>query len=351
MNSQYQELINNLNEEKIIELMTKLGANRYIEKEGYIIFPTICHNIDAESASMKLYYYKDNKFFYCYTNCEGMSIFNFLKEYYETRQYEYDWYEDIVQIVEKCSTFSLLDSFEQTQYISQRNEYQNPHKNIKLPSYPEGILNVFTKFYPPEWLKDNITEKAMDKFNILFSISQNKIIIPHYDIENNLVGIRGRALDEWEVENIGKYMPVKIENKWYSHPLSMNLYGLNKNIDNIRKNKVVYVFESEKSTLQLESFPIDNCSVAVCGSNFNKLQLNLLLKNCYPQEIIICFDKEEKPGEDLYFNKLLKICQKYKNYCNFSFIYDRENLLDLKDSPSDKGYEVFNKLLDRRVIV
>lgn len=225
--------------------MTKLGANRYIEKEGYIIFPTICHNIDAESASMKLYYYKDNKFFYCYTNCEGMSIFNFLKEYYETRQYEYDWYEDIVQIVEKCSTFSLLDSFEQTQYISQRNEYQNPHMNIKLPSYPEGILNVFTKFYPPEWLKDNITEKAMDKFNILFSISQNKIIIPHYDIENNLIGIRGRALDEWEVENIGKYMPVKIENKWYSHPLSMNLYGLNKNIDNIKKNKIVYVFEAE----------------------------------------------------------------------------------------------------------
>lgn len=57
----------------------------------------------------------------------------------------------------------------------------------------------------------------MDKYNILYSISQEKIVIPHYDINNNLVGIRGRALNEWEIENVGKYMPIRIENKWYAH--------------------------------------------------------------------------------------------------------------------------------------
>ena len=57
----------------------------------------------------------------------------------------------------------------------------------------------------------------MDKYNILYSISQEKIVIPHYDINNNLIGIRGRALNEWEIENVGKYMPIKIENKWYAH--------------------------------------------------------------------------------------------------------------------------------------
>ena len=57
----------------------------------------------------------------------------------------------------------------------------------------------------------------------------------------------------------------------------------------------------------------------------------------------MCFDKEELPGEDKYFNKLYSICERYKNYCNFSFVYDRENLLELKDSPSDKGEEVFRR--------
>ena len=75
------------------------------------------------------------------------------------------------------------------------------------------------------------------------------------------------------------------------------------------------------------------------------------MKTCAPKEIIICFDKEENPKEDKYFNKLWNICQKYKNYANFSFIYDRDNLTNLKESPSDRGELVFKKLLERRVKV
>ena len=89
----------------------------------------------------------------------------------------------------------------------------------------------------------------------------------------------------------------------------------------------------------------------MCGSQFNKYQLNILLKHCAPNEIVICFDKEEKEGETKYFNKLYALCKKYNQYCNFSFMYDRLGLLDLKDSPSDKGEEVFKKLLEKRVKV
>ena len=101
----------------------------------------------------------------------------------------------------------------------------------------------------------------------------------------------------------------------------------------------------------MDGFSIPNCSAAVCGSNFNKYQLNILMKFCAPSEIVICFDKEELPGEEKYFNKLWNICQKYKQYCNFSFVYDREGLLNLKDSPTDKGEEVFLQLLKKRVKV
>ena len=99
----------------------------------------------------------------------------------------------------------------------------------------------------------------------------------------------------------------------------------------------------------MERFNIPNCGVAVCGSNFNKYQLNILMRECAPKEIIICFDKEEQGNEDKYFNKLYNIGKKYGNYCKFSFIYDRENLLELKDSPTDKGEEIFKALLNQRV--
>lgn len=331
--------------------MKKLGADRYREEADYVLFPTICHNENAEEASMKLYYYKDNKVFVCYTECGTMSIFKFLKHYYETRGIEYDWVTDIYNVVVDCSNFNQNLGFSAPRYKSLREKYGQERKEAKLPEYSTGALDTFIKRYPVEWLDDGISREAMDRFNILYSISQNKIVIPHRDAAGRLIGIRGRALNEWEVENVGKYMPIRLEQTWYKHPLSMNLYGLYENKDNIKKNRVVYIFESEKSVMQFESFDMPNCAVAVCGSQFNKYQLNLLLKYCRPQEIVICFDKEEKDGEDNYFNKLWALCKKYTAYADFSFIYDRLSLLELKDSPTDKGEEVFKQLLEKRVKV
>ena len=347
----YAKIIENLNTDAVIHLMTELGADRYDDRGDFIIFPTICHNEDSSEASMKLYFYKNNKIFVCYTSCGGMSIFKFLKHYYEERQIEYDWHQDIYEVVCNCSDFKRKEGFERTPYKSLRERYKVARKEVQLPEYSKNVLDCFVKRYPQEWLDDGITKEAMDMFDISYSIAHNKIIIPHYDIEGRLVGIRGRALNEWEVENVGKYAPIHIEQTWYKHPLSMNLYGLNITEWDIRKTGVCFLFESEKSVMQMEGFSIPNCSAAVCGSNFNKYQLNILMKACAPTEIVLCFDKEELPGEDKYFNKLWSICQKYKNYCNFSFIYDREDLLDLKQSPTDRGEEVFMKLLDKRVKV
>lgn len=347
----YKQIIDNLDINSIVELMKKLGADRYEEKEKFFIFPTICHNINSAEASMKLYLYKDTKLFVCYTEDGNMSIFKFLKTYYETRQIEYDWFEDIYNVVLNCGNFQPKEGFENVQYHSLKEKYQIKKKSIELPQYSNGILDMFMKNYPVEWLNDGISKRAMDKYNIKYSVSQNKIIIPHYDINNNLIGIRGRALNEWEIENIGKYMPIQIEKKWYTHPLSLNLYGLNHTKENIKKYGICYIGEAEKFCLQSESFSFPNCSCAVCGSQFNKYQLDILMKNCQPKEIVICFDKEEKDKEDKYFFKLYNLCKKYINYCKMSFIYDTENLLKLKESPTDRGENVFKKLLERRIIV
>lgn len=346
----YRQIIEELSIEKIKELLYRLGAEDVIEEPGRLVTNTICHNENAEEASQKLYYYDNSHLFMCYTECGVMTIFTFLKHYYETRGIDYDWYNDIYRVIIDCSNFDPLNSFNAPKYKSIVDKYTKAEE-IKLETFPNWLINCFIKYYPIEWLNDHITPETMDKFNIRYSISQNKIIIPHYNAENELVGIRGRALDEWEIENIGKYLPVKIAGKWYSHPLSLNLYGLNVTKDNIRKTGYCFLFEGEKSVLQMESFNQPNCGVAVCGSQFNKYALKLLLKTCSPKEIIICFDKEEQPGSYKYFDKLNAIGKKYSEYCNFSFVYDTQNLLDMKDSPTDKGEYIFDKLIEKRVRV
>lgn len=308
----YAEIISNLDTDSVIHLMTELGADRYDDRGDFVIFPTICHNLESSEASMKLYFYKKNKMFVCYTECGSMSIFKFLRTYYEERQIEYDWYQDIYEVVCNCSSFKQKEGFIKPVYKSLKERYSVVRKEVQLPEYSPNVLDCFIKYYPPEWLNDGISKLAMDKFNISYSISQNKIIIPHYDIDGRLVGIRGRTLNEWEIDNVGKYAPIQVEGVWYKHPLSMNLYGLNKTFMDIQRNGICYLFESEKSVMQMDSFNIPNCSAAVCGSNFNKYQLNILMKFCAPSEVVICFDKEELPGEEKYFNKLWNICQKYK---------------------------------------
>ena len=350
MRKDYQELIDSLTPEDIVNIMRKLGVDAAEETDKHLVFPTVCHNEDENAASHKLYYYKNNHFFYCYTECGGMSVFNFLKSFYEVRGIEYDWYQDVYKLVEDNTKYSNDFNFSRKNHINLRERYQERGNPI-LQEYSSTILESFIKFYPPEWLSDGITRAAMDKHNILYSISQNKIIIPHYDVDGRLVGVRGRALNELEIENLGKYMPVCIENVWYTHPLGLNLYGLDKTKNAIRENGYVYLFEAEKSVLQMENFSQPNCAVAVCGSNFSQFQLNILLRTCKPKEIIVCFDSEEEFGQSIYFDKLMKLCKKYKNYCNFSFVYDRKKLLEHKDSPTDKGEEIFNELIDRRIHV
>ena len=198
----YQEIIEQLDDDKVKQLLDSLDIP-YDDRGSVIIMPTVCHNADAESASWKLYYYKNTHVFQCYTEDGAMSIFTFLKNYYECRDIEYNWYEDILQVILNCSA-AQRQVEQSTGYHSIRDNYSIKKSRQELEAYPEEVLDVFIKYYPIEWLNDGISRAAMDKFNIRYSPSQNKIIIPHYDAAGRLVGIRGRALNEWEIELIPK---------------------------------------------------------------------------------------------------------------------------------------------------
>ena len=337
--------MDNLTVEHVESILKRLEIP-YEDKGAFLLMPTYCHNHKSEDASKKLYFYKNSKMFMCYTECGSMTIFKFLKNFYDAQGMEYEWYNDIYRVIVGDVK---PEGLTQPKYQSLRTIYGSNRRPGALNVYNDGVLDCFIKKYPVEWLKDGISKEAMDKYDIRFSISQNKIIIPHRDVNGGLVGIRGRALNQWEIENIGKYMPVQIESTWYKHPLGLNLYGLYENKQVIRENGICYVFEAEKSVLQMESFSIPNCGVAICGSQFNKFQLGLLIRECSPHEIILCLDTEELPGETKYFDKLWNICNKYKEYCAFSFVYDRKGLTKLKDSPTDNGEEIFKKLIATRV--
>lgn len=355
MKRKIDELLQNLDHLKIKSLMESLEIPLIKETEDYYLYPTACHNLDLSKASEKLYLYKDTCLFVCYTHCGGHNLVQFLINYYETRKIDYTFGRDVYEITSNCSTLSnSMDNFlipsKRDIYLSQKYKYEPKKNRESLPTYPNGLINTFIKAYPKEWLEDGISREAMDKFQIRFSYTANKIIIPHYNTNGQLVGIRGRNLNPEDLK-LGKYLPVKVEDKIYSHRLGFNLYGLNFNKANIEKYGICYIAEGEKSVLQAEGFSMPNCTVATCGSNLTKYHIDLLLQlKCKkPLEVVLCYDKEQNfYDKGVYLQKLWKMCRKYRNYLNLSIIYDRENLLEDKDSPFDKGELTFKKLLDKR---
>ena len=114
----------------------------------------------------------------------------------------------------------------------------------------------------------------------------------------------------------------------------------------------------EKSCLKYGSFfGIENdISVATCGSNLINYQVELLL-SLGIQEIIIGFDRQYREIGDeewkKWTRKLRQINDKYSSLVKISFLFDKskEGILDYKDSPIDKGKDVFLELFKYRVIL
>ena len=49
-----------------------------------------------------------------------------------------------------------------------------------------------------------------------------------------------------------------------------------------------------------------------------------------------------------FCDRLINIGEKFAPYCKVTIIWDRENLLNIKDSPFDKGKEIFERLYKER---
>ena len=176
--------------------------------------------------------------------------------------------------------------------LSKIKDNYNPFQFKVLPEYNMKILTRFSYPRIANWEREGMTDKALKRHMIGYYPGEEQITIPHFDINNRLVGIRGRSLIKDEAEKYGKYRPLKINQILYNHPLGANLYNLNHSKNNIKNFEKAIVFESEKSTILFDSYfgKENDISVACCGSSLSARQIQLL-KDAGAKEIIIAFDR------------------------------------------------------------
>lgn len=353
-----------LTKEDVIRIVADLGSpNHRVGGSGELIFQSICHGSD----SWKLYYYHEpngeypGKMFHCYSRCSSsFDIFELVIRVRRQQGVIITFFQAVKYVASLTNNMFYSSSSEENTHLIDDWEWINKFKNIKrqnavpqLSEINEHILEIFCPYPHELWLNEGISRESMEKYQISFWGKENKIIIPHRDIQGRLIGIRGRSLNRDEIEAGFKYMPIKIEGRELKHSVGSNLYGLCQNEEAIRRIGKIVLFESEKSVLKCDTYyHQNNFSVAVCGSNLTDTQCRLI-RSLGIREVMLAFDKEyEDPKSrvaEVYANKIIAKANKLTPYFTVYVLWDTEGLLQRQDSPADCGREVLEKLMKSKI--
>lgn len=222
----------------------------------------------------------------------------------------------------------------------QRNRPSEPNELHDI-----SVLSRFTKLTHPDLYKEAILPKVAELFHVGFDPKNNRITFPHFDWKEHdkVVGIQGRIVEMTSEEASLLGVP-KYWNYIKGYKKSLNLYGWNFAEENIKKHKKLIIFEAEKSVLKQFSYENgEGFSVAVGGHEISKEQVNFIIEHTPADcEIIIAFDRDVVKDKDY----MTECCKMFANSRDTSYLFFGGKVFGEKDSPIDKGYKLFNILIN-----
>ena len=267
------EIKNNLTIDQVLMLVAELGGEPILGNTGnFFIARTICHNVLGEG-SRKLYYYDNTKLFKCFTDCSAsfdifelvQKVKNVNKEFkmgytregpqprewqmYDAVEFVALYFGFIASSKEFADLELKLEDWDFFQKYDRRKQKQEaPKQIVELKTYDATILQYLPRPRILSWERENIDRQVMLNRGIAYDPRTSSIVIPHYDIEGQFIGIRERTMIK-EDEVYGKYKPAILNGIMYNHPLGFNLYNLNNSKEAIKAIKKAIVFEGERFAL------------------------------------------------------------------------------------------------------
>lgn len=320
----------------IYTIVESLGYEDIRDRGTYFQFP----NLDGDNRSA-ISVYKDNLHYTNYTRNDSGSIYN------------------LIMFVKKCSFPAALDyaakvlHLDRTElnkeahypfggfYRKLMSEHAEPETSMK--TYDESILNEYSGAFSEMFFDDHISFCTQAKYGIGYDIWSNRITIPEYTFDGKLCGVMGR-LNDRQCPHEDRWLPVI--------PCSRNLtlFGYHRNYAWIEKKNTAVIFESEKSTMQLNSFGA-KIGLSSCGRHLSSTQVRYL-QGLMVDRLIVAYDEGLEEEEVREEAKKLKMDNAIiKN--QVGYIYDRENDIlkkGSKDSPSDLGKDAFLELMKKKVV-
>ena len=179
------------------------------------------------------------------------------------------------------------------------------------------------------WDDEGLTADVVSKYGVGFDRRNECITIPVRDNNGQLINLLCRTTKEHAKElGIPKYI--------YRYKLGTLdfFWGWWQNRESIGQKKEVILVEGAKSVMKLASMGYDN-AVAILTSHLTEEQMKILARNGF--DVVVALDKDINPYND-------DVIRGLRRYCRVYIATDRWGLLGEKDSPCDKGAEVWSKI-------
>lgn len=212
------------------------------------------------------------------------------------------------------------------------------NQNTELKKYDESVMKDYLNKYNTFFLKDGIDIVTQKKFKIGICHFHSRISVPWYDYSGELVGIEGRYMGDHVKDETPKWYPIIPFSK------SQVLFGYHTNYQFLQGSEDIFIGESAKFTMQLDSLGI-HTGLALGGNSIHNQQIKQLAW-LNPKRIIFCYD--EGLDEELIIKQVDKTKLLLKFFdIKVGYVSDKQNELMVKGSkvsPSDLGLNVFKKL-------
>lgn len=336
-------------EEKIEEILEHLGCwNIKTEQNGKIYTAGLPNgdnsrsvqvknneylNVDVRSKGIKgdIYTLISYIIYECETDSELQGCINRSKYWLCNRLEYYEYIDEFYKLLVK------QDQKPTGNYNKWLTKLKKKRFKNEIENYNEVLTEKILKRYIIQphlhWINEGINYNTQVYFQIGFDIRGERIVFPIHNSKGDLIGVKGRYIgNNKEILDNCKYLYVVPCNK------SIELFNLHRALPYIKEQKEVLVVEGAKTVMMLHQWGYKN-AVSIEGDSLTLQQVKLLKDLGIEIKLTFLWDKDK--GVEFIKKQICQI-----NGRIMYVVFDK-GLLDGKDSPCDKGKEVFEELMSK----
>lgn len=311
-----------------VDLLEYVSQSIEMEKRGRDYFGHCPLHVD-NTPSFSITPSKNS--YYCFSCGRSGGIIGYLMDYEHLR------FNDAVDKAAKLGNMDLskMCRSQTMTFLKKTKNLMREKEQVVHEILSSNELNKYSRKDITEWIDEGILQEVMDLFEVRINDRDNRIVYPVYDINGNLINIKGRT-------RYKNYKELRIPKYINYYPIGTMDYfqGLNITLPFIKDQNEMIIFESVKSVMKAYGWGYKNCASAEKHTITDE-QLKLLVR--LRVNIVFAFDSDISYSD----KDIKKTIDVLKRITNVYVIYDRKGLLggkDAKNAPVDLSREIWEQL-------